>query len=599
MSSQSSGKSSISASPDNLLQIIQARLKESEQNFYQAIEAMPQMVWIARPDGYHEFYNKQWYDFTNTTFEDTKNEGWKQVFHPEDRTHISKIWRHSLKTGEPYQVEYRLRNGKTGEWRWVLARALPLRNTNGKIIRWIGTCTDIDEQKRYSQIMKYLAEVSKILSSSLDYKTTFTNIAKLAVPQIADWVTIQVISEKGIEQLAIAHVDPAKVKWAKELSKKYPVDINASQGVPQVLRSGKSEFYPVISEELIKMGARDKHHLAILRKVGFRSAMVVPIKVEEKTIGAITFVSSESLRHFTENDLTMAEELAFRAGLAIQNATLYKAVQEELKLRKKLETQLIRAKQHLEQRVKDRTKALIDTNAELQRSNRELEDFAYVASHDLQEPLRKIQAFGDLLEEEYSQKLEEGKLYVDRMQHAAVRMRMLIEDLLAFSRVTTKAQEMVEVDLNKIIKETLSDMEVRIKELHAKIEIEKLPVVKADPMQMRQLFQNLISNALKFHKKGVPPHVKIYPMKNLKQRAKHIIYVEDNGIGFDEKYTDRIFTVFQRLHGKDEYEGTGVGLAVVRKIIERHRGIIMAKSRLGQGAKFILTLPMNKIGGDI
>lgn len=583
-----------STSQDTVFQELQAKLKESEEKFYQTLEAMPQMVWITKPDGYHEFYNQHWYDFTNTTFEDTKGEGWNQMFHPDDRERAWKIWRHSLTTGEPYEIEYRLKNGKTGEWRWVLGRALPLKNDKGKIIRWIGTCTDIDDQKRTSQYMKYLAEASKILSSSLDYKTTFNNIAKLAVPEIADWCAIQMVKNKGVEQLAVAHVDPSKVKWAKELTKKYPVDMDAPTGLPRVLRTGKSEYYPVISDELLVASAKDKQHLAIMRKIGFSSVMIVPITFEEKTIGAITFVAAESGRHFTQNDMTMAEELANRAGLAIQNATLYTSAQEELKLRRKLEGQLLAAKEHLEQHVKDRTKELNATNTELQRSNRELEDFAYVASHDLQEPLRKIQAFGNLLEEEYASKLEEGALYVERMQHAAARMRTLIDDLLAFSRVTTKAQEMVDVDLNKLIKETLSDMEIRIKELNAKVEVKKLPTIKADPVQMRQLFQNLISNALKFHKKGVSPVITIYPMKDLEQKTKHVIYVEDNGIGFDEKYTDRIFTVFQRLHGKEDYEGTGVGLAVVRKIMERHNGMILAKSTLGKGATFILTFPMRK-----
>lgn len=587
-------------SSENQLQETREKLRRSEESFYQMIEAMPQMVWITRPDGFHEFYNKHWYDFTNTTFEDSKGEGWNEMFHPEDRERAWEKWNHSLKTGDNYEIEYRLKHGKTGEWRWVLGRALPLKDKNGKIIKWVGTCTDIDEQKRITQNLQYLSEASKILSSSLDYKTTLTNIANLAVPTIADWCGIQMKAGKELQQLAVAHRDKSKVKWAKELNKKYPADLDAKTGLAQVLRSGKSEYYPIIPDELLVATAKDKNHLKIMRKIGFTSVMIVPICVEEETVGAITFVSAESGKHFTQNDLAMAEELASRASFAILNATLYKSAQDELKHRRKLETELIAAKDHLERRVEERTAELFTLNTELQRSNRELEDFAYVASHDLQEPLRKIQAFGNLLEEEYASKLQDGQVYVNRMQHAAGRMRVLIDDLLAFSRITTKAQPMGKVDLNEIVKDTLSDMEVRVAEVKAKIEIEKLPVVMADKTQMRQLFQNLISNALKFNKPGVKPIIKIHSTNKLHEsKDKHmgIIYVEDNGIGFDEKYLDRIFTVFQRLHGKDKYEGTGVGLAVVRKIVERHDGMIIAKSKPGAGSTFIITLPLAE-GGE-
>lgn len=578
--------------------LLEEKLRQSEEYFYQMIEAMPQMVWITRPDGYHEFYNKHWYQFTKTTFEDTKGEGWNEMFHPDDRERAWEKWRHSLKTGEYYEIEYRLRNGITGEWRWVIGRALPLRNEDGKIVKWVGTCTDIDDQKRAVQNMQYLSEASKILSSSLDYKITLTNIANLAVPEIADWCSVEMKTDKRLEQLVIAHKDPSKVKWAKELNKKNPPDLDAPTGVPQVLRTGKTEYYPIITDELLVAAAKSKEHLSLMRKIGFSSVMVVPITIEDKTIGAVTFVATESGKHFAKTDVAMAEELASRASFAIQNAQLFKNAQDELKHRRKLEAELLAAKDYLEQRVKERTKALQSTNIELQRSNRELEDFAYVASHDLQEPLRKIQAFGNLLEEEYAGKLNEGKLYIERMQGAAARMRTLIDDLLAFSRITTRGQEKTKIDLNKLIQETLADMEVHIKDLKAKVEIKKLPMVNADPLQMRQLFQNMISNSLKFHKPGIAPVIKVHSTKAENTKGKVAIYIKDNGIGFDEKYIDRIFTVFQRLHGKEDYEGTGIGLAVVRKIVERHNGMILAKSKPGEGATFIITLPAVNKGGD-
>jgi PAS domain S-box-containing protein len=228
--------------------------------------------------------------------------------------------------------------------------------------------------------------------------------------------------------------------------------------------------------------------------------------------------------------------------------------------------------------------------AKLEQSNRELEDFAYVASHDLQEPLRKIQAFGDLLKSKHGAGLDaQARDYIERMQSAAKRMQVLINDLLSFSRVTTKAQPFVPVDLGEIAREVVHDLEVRTHEAGAEMIIGELPTVDADPLQMRQLLQNLTSNALKFHRPGIPPRVEIRGDAN-DGRAE--ITVSDNGIGFEEKYADRIFTMFERLHGRGKYEGTGIGLAICRKIVQRHGGEIVAHSKPGEGATFIVRLPL-------
>jgi signal transduction histidine kinase len=246
-------------------------------------------------------------------------------------------------------------------------------------------------------------------------------------------------------------------------------------------------------------------------------------------------------------------------------------------------------------------KAFKTLTAKLGQSNRELQDFASVASHDLQEPLRKIQAFGDRLKTKCSEVLtDEGRDYLERMQNAAGRMQTLINDLLTFSRVTTKARPFVPVDLAKVAQEVLADLEARIEETGGRVEVGELPTIDADPMQIRQLLQNLMGNALKFHRQEVAPVVKVHgQFLNSEERRPNAnpfcqITVQDNGIGFDEKYLDRIFNVFQRLHGRSEYEGTGVGLAVCRKIAERHGGDITATSTPGQGTTFIVILPVKQ-----
>ncbi len=235
--------------------------------------------------------------------------------------------------------------------------------------------------------------------------------------------------------------------------------------------------------------------------------------------------------------------------------------------------------------------------AELARSNAELEQFAFVASHDLQEPLRKIQAFGDRLRGKCDGLLPpEAQDYLDRMHSASTRMRNLINDLLTFSRAIRSTEPFAPVDLNVVTREVLGDLEVRIEKSGATVEVGQLPTIEADAMQMRQLLLNLIGNALKFQPAGAKPFVKITGRQLTASSGAELceLAVQDNGIGFDEKYMDRIFAVFQRLHGRTEYEGTGVGLAVCRRITDRHSGTIVARSKPGQGATFIVTLPVKQ-----
>ncbi|MDQ1708056.1 MAG: hypothetical protein QOJ88_1267 [Pyrinomonadaceae bacterium] len=255
-------------------------------------------------------------------------------------------------------------------------------------------------------------------------------------------------------------------------------------------------------------------------------------------------------------------------------------------------------------RVDEKLKLYSD---KLERSNRELQDFAQVASHDLQEPLRKILSFGDRLKTNAGEALDETSHdYLERMCNAAARMQTLINDLMAFSRVEIKGQAFVPTDLGVIAREVSADLEARIEQAGGRVEIGELPIIDADPMQMRQLLQNLIGNSLKYFRAGVPPIVRLYSEKPLLRheslgeggppRQFCEIVVTDNGIGFDEKYLDRIFTVFQRLHKKGEYEGTGVGLAICRKIVDRHNGTITARSSPGQGSTFVVTLPIIQAG---
>lgn len=261
--------------------------------------------------------------------------------------------------------------------------------------------------------------------------------------------------------------------------------------------------------------------------------------------------------------------------------------------------QIERDNQELEKKVQDRTEALTQYADELERSNRELEDFAFVASHDLQEPLRKIRAFGDRLQVKFGPQLgEQGLDYAKRMYAASERMSVLIDDLLSFSRVTTRQKPFERVDLNALVERVRDDLEFAIESTGAQLIVEDLPIIEADESQMSQVFANLVSNSLKFRSQDEKPVVEI-KCRSITSEVDERDWVQltfsDNGIGFDEKYRDRIFNLFQRLHGRDEYSGTGIGLALCRKIVERHGGMIDVEAKLGEGATFIIDLPLTQV----
>jgi chemotaxis family two-component system sensor kinase Cph1 len=258
--------------------------------------------------------------------------------------------------------------------------------------------------------------------------------------------------------------------------------------------------------------------------------------------------------------------------------------------RKRMEDELRKSREELEVRVQERTAELESYTRELQKSNKALQEFASIASHDMQEPLRKVVSFGKLLKQSYADSLGiEGKDFLDRMVNATERMQALLTSLLHYSRITTRAEPFRSVDLAATVREVLSDLEVWIEKDGGEVRVCDLPTVEADPIQMRQLFQNLIGNALKFHKEGEKPHIEVRGT-SLGNGITEIV-VTDNGIGFDDKYLGKIFMPFQRLHGRNAYGGTGMGLAICKKIVDRHDGTITARSIPGRGSVFTFTLP--------
>ena len=303
-------------------------LRESEQRFRQLADAMPQIVWTARPDGNIDYLNRRWTEFTGLP-ETVGNEGWGPLLHPDDARPAGERWAASVASGAPFEMEIRLLDRRQQAYRWHLIRTVAVHDESGKVARWFGTGTDIHEQKRAEESSRYLAEASAALAGVVDYESTLQKVANLAVPYFADWSAVDVADEDGsLRRLAVAHQDPDKIGLAHELMRHYPPDPQAPGGAFAVLRTGKPEIVGEITDDMLVQGAKDERHLRLIRSLGLKSYICVPLVVSGNTLGVLTFATAESGRRYTEADLALAMDLAHRAAVAIENTQLYQALRE-------------------------------------------------------------------------------------------------------------------------------------------------------------------------------------------------------------------------------------------------------------------------------
>ncbi|RYE86825.1 MAG: PAS domain S-box protein, partial [Myxococcales bacterium] len=301
---------------------LEAEARGSEQKFRAVADTMPQLVWTTRADGYHEYYNRRWYDYTGTTPEQSQGEGWANVLHPADNDHTQAVWARCLATGEPYEIEYRLR-GVDGVYRWFLGRALPLRDEGGVIRQWFGTCTEIDAQRRASDAQRFLATVTDALVGSFDLTAALRAVARRVVPDLADWCAIDLLSVTGaLERVEAAHVDPVKMELGWKLWREFPPRLDAPDGVAEVIRSQRPQRTRDITPEMLARAPLPEAQRRGLLELGLRSSLVVPLVARGRVLGALTLVAAESERHFEEADEGFALELAARLALAVDNASL-------------------------------------------------------------------------------------------------------------------------------------------------------------------------------------------------------------------------------------------------------------------------------------
>jgi PAS domain S-box-containing protein len=454
---------------------------------------------------------------------------------PEDRAEVDDKFRRAMEHTSDWSFECRIRRADgLIRWIWAVGRHTP--DAQGAPRRMAGIVQDITDRKHAEEELRRSRDE---LELRVQERTE-------ALRRQADLI------ELSHEAIIVRDLESRILFWSKGAEETYGWTKAEAQG--NVTHSFLKTKWPVSFDE----------HMAVLVREGRWEGELIHTKKDGSRLTVLS-------RHALQRD---------EAGAAVAILEINIDITE----RKKAE---------------DETKKYA---ARLEASNRELQDFAFVASHDLQEPLRKIQAFGDQLKIGCGASLDlEGIDYLNRMQSAAARMQALIQALLHYSRVTTRAKPFLPTDLSQAAHGAVGDLVERIRETEGLVDVEELATIDADFIQMGQLFQNLIGNALRFHGKERPV-VKIYGRMETHPDGtpdgKYTIFVEDNGIGFEEKYLDRIFIPFQRLHGRGAYEGTGIGLAICRKIVDRHNGSITAKSMPGKGTTFMVSLPVKQSKGE-
>lgn len=303
-------------------------VRASEERYRSLAAAVPAIVWRADPDGNAVYYNERWFEYTGIAPEAARPTDWQDVLHADDVAQTLATWREATESGAGFESEYRFRRAD-GTYRWHLGRAMPAREPDGTITSWVGTAVDIEDRKRADESQRFLVKAGAMLGRSLHYEQALVDVARAAVPGIADWCIVDLAGDDGsLRLLAAAHVDAIKVKLARELRERYPPRPDSERGAVAVIRTGRPQLVETVTDEMIDESARDEMHRALLRELGIRSFLSVPLRAADRTVGAITFVHAESGRAYGPADLALAEELARRAGTAIDNAQLYEEVEK-------------------------------------------------------------------------------------------------------------------------------------------------------------------------------------------------------------------------------------------------------------------------------
>lgn len=541
-----------------------AALRASEERQRQLVDALPGLVWAARPDGTIDTSNRSWREQFEVT-PDAPGYDWTELMHENDLAAWRSAWSSALKSGTGFEIEFRLRH-RDG-WCWYLTRVAPLANDRGQIQRWVCKAMDINHHKLLEQHLRSSRNQAELLNQ----------------------VGLDLVGELDIDRLTQRVTDTARALVEAEFCALFYTTADATggdayqlyavSGLPKEAFDGfgmpraTNLFRATFTGEGVvrcddvrqdpRYGRSAPHFGPPAGHPAVVSYLAVPVRTRNGTVIGGLFCAHSQAGQFTVQHERLVLGIAALAATAFDSARLIDAERRQRRL--------------ADQR-----------SSELARSNAELEQFAYICSHDLQEPLRMVSSFLSLLEERYHSTLDDrGRGFVRRAIEGSSRMQKLVRDILAFSRVGRgeRAEELVPLD--EVVDEALVNLQSTIEPAGARIERSPLPTVRANRLQCMQLFQNLIGNALKFRGDAAP----VVTLGATQEGHRWRLTVSDNGIGIDPAQHRRIFQVFQRLHSRDEYEGTGIGLSLCQKIVLAHGGTIGVESQLGSGATFWFTLP--------
>lgn len=525
----------------------------SAQRFRQFADAMPQIAWTAGPDGRVDYLNRRWTEFTGLP-QTVGNEGWASIMHPADARAASERWAASVASGKPFDMELRLLDRGQETYRWHLIRTIAVYDDAGKVARWFGTSTDIHEQKRAEESARYLAEASAALAGVVDYERTLQNVINLAVPYFADWSAVDLVGDGVLRRLAVAHQDEEKIRVAHELFDLYPPDLQAEGGISAVIRTAKPAIVHDITDEMLEKAAKDTRHLRLIRSLGLKSYICVPLVVSGTTLGALTFATAESRRRYTDADLNLASDLANRAAVAIENNQLYRALKD---------------------------------------ADRRKDEFLATLAHELRNPLAPVRNAVELLKHANVDKAVASEAR-SMMERQIAHMARLIDDLMDVSRIT-RAKLVLrreKVNLGAIVTQVADVCRKTYADRHHDIRVvapDELLHVDGDAVRLDQVIGNLLNNACKYTDPGG-----IIEVRATREGDDAVVSVRDNGIGISPKMLPKVFDMFTQAHHSTERAGggLGIGLSLVKGLVELHGGSVKAHSAgEGCGSEFVVRLP--------
>jgi PAS domain S-box-containing protein len=556
----------------------------SDERFQALADQVPAIIFMADTEANVLFWNQYWHTYTDQASEQVLGRAWDEAIHPDDFDGLLQGYLTATASRKTYSLEARVKRGD-GQYRHFQFMGSPYYEADGTFMGIVGMALDIHDRKLAGQALKASEDRFR---------------------QAVEQAPVAILLVKG-ENLVLETVNPAMLTLLDRtidcIGKPLETILPELSGQTllttcrQVYQSGEPYFGWHRPVQLIRKG-----HI----QTRYFNVSYTPFFEDQRIVGVLQVVNEVTEQVMVHQKLQLSED-----RYRFLSISLEEQVQERTEEIAAINEELKTSNEELEANIEEYStlnEELSEANGLLMRSNDNLQTFAYVASHDLQEPLRKIQQFGDLLRTRKTTTSEEESQYLDRIQSAASRMSTLIKDLLNYARISTQRDTSEAISLNDVIAQVLSTLDLVIAETGAQIRVEPLPGLVGDSSQLGQLFQNLISNALKFSRvdrAGAPliPRINICAevvsahslgtgVKPTRlAREYYRIDVTDNGVGFDEKYLDRIFQVFQRLHGRNEFAGTGIGLAICEKVVANHGGAIRASSKPGQGATFSVYLP--------